>query len=158
MAVFSREARATRARKQNGSTAPFSHGQMIRHLNISHNSPYLPPKILHNLGISFLQGITAVPREIKNNAYAKCWRANKVHYGRWACGVYTHTFGYFSLTRHPHYLRAWNVQATRVLPPMLAIFLVPKAMALVPTGQKFKNSYKNIFCIFVQTKCTFVTT
>ena len=39
-------------------------------LYISHNAPYLPPKILHNLCFSFLLGITAVPREIENNAYA----------------------------------------------------------------------------------------
>ena len=44
----------------------------IRHFHISHNAPYLRPpathpQILHNL--SFLLGITAVPREIKNNAY-----------------------------------------------------------------------------------------
>ena len=28
---------------------------------------------------SFLLGITAVPRKIENNAYAKFWGANKVH-------------------------------------------------------------------------------
>ena len=39
-----------------------------------------PPKILLNLCFSFLLGITAVPREIENNAYAKFWGANKVHY------------------------------------------------------------------------------
>ena len=32
----------------------------IRHLHISHNAPYLPPKILHNLCFSCLLGITAV--------------------------------------------------------------------------------------------------
>ena len=53
----------------------------------SHNAPYLPPKILHNLCFSFLLGITAVPREIENNAYAKFWGANKVHCGRCASGV-----------------------------------------------------------------------
>ena len=54
----------------------------IRHLHISHNAPYLPPKILHNLRVSFLLGITAVPREIENNAYVTFWGANEVHYGR----------------------------------------------------------------------------
>ena len=39
-----------------------------------------PPKILLNLCFSFLLGITAVPREIENKAYAKFWGANKVHY------------------------------------------------------------------------------
>ena len=57
-----------------------------------------PPKFLHNLCFSFLLGITAVPREIENNAYAIFllgggWGggegegANKVHYGRCASGV-----------------------------------------------------------------------
>ena len=41
------------------------------HFHIFHNAPYLPHKILHNLCFSFLLGITAVPREIENNAYAK---------------------------------------------------------------------------------------
>ena len=53
----------------------------IRHLHISHNGPYLPPKILHNLCFSFLLGITAVPREIENNTYTNLWGANKMHYG-----------------------------------------------------------------------------
>ena len=52
----------------------------LRHLHICHYSPYLPPKILHNLFFfSFLLGITAVPRETENNAYAKFSGANKVH-------------------------------------------------------------------------------
>ena len=49
----------------------------IRHLHICHNAPYLHPpppphthtQIMHNL--SFHLGITAVPREIKNNAFKK---------------------------------------------------------------------------------------
>ena len=45
----------------------------ISHLHISHSASYLPPKILHNFCFLFLLGITAVPREIKNNAYAKFW-------------------------------------------------------------------------------------
>ena len=43
---------------------------------------------LHNLCFSFLLGITAVPREIENNAYAKFWRANEVHYGKCGSGVH----------------------------------------------------------------------
>ena len=31
----------------------------------SHDAPYLPSKILHNLCFSFLLGVTAVPREIE---------------------------------------------------------------------------------------------
>ena len=37
---------------------------------------------------SFLLGITADPREIENNAYAKFRGTYKVHYGRCASGVY----------------------------------------------------------------------
>ena len=59
----------------------------IRHLHISHNAPYLPHKILHNLCFSFLLGITAAPREIENNACAEFWGANKVHCGRCPSGV-----------------------------------------------------------------------
>ena len=46
------------------------------------------PKILHNLCFSLLLGITAALREIENNAYAKFWGANKVHYGRYAIGEF----------------------------------------------------------------------
>ena len=46
-----------------------------------------PEKILHNLCFSFLLGITAVPREIENSAYAKFLRANKVHFGK--CGSFS---------------------------------------------------------------------
>ena len=49
------------------------HLPKIRHLHISHNAPYFPAKILHNLCFSFLLGITTVPREIENNANAKFW-------------------------------------------------------------------------------------
>ena len=49
----------------------FSSNFHIRHFHISHNAPYLPPQILHNLCFSFLLGITAVLREIEINAYAK---------------------------------------------------------------------------------------
>ena len=69
----------------------------IRDLQISHNAPYLPPKILHNLCFSFLLGITAVPREIENYAYAKFWGANKVHYGRCASGVQLTFLGIFQM-------------------------------------------------------------
>ena len=50
--------------------------------------PPPPTQMLHNLCISFLLCITAVPRETEHNAYAKCLLgvggANKVHYGK--CG------------------------------------------------------------------------
>ena len=48
--------------------------EVKRHFHISYNAFSLPPpQILHNLCFSFLPGITAVPREIENNAYAKFW-------------------------------------------------------------------------------------
>ena len=56
----------------------------IMHL-ICPNPPF-PTQILHTLCFSFLLGITAVPREIENYAYAKFLEANKVHYGRCASG------------------------------------------------------------------------
>ena len=55
-----------------------------RNLHIPHNAPYLSPKILHKLCFSFLLAITAVPKEIENNAYAKFWGVNQVHFGRCA--------------------------------------------------------------------------
>ena len=58
----------------------------IRHLHIPHNAHYLTPKISHSLCFSFLLDITAVPREIENNAYARFWGANKVYYGGCASG------------------------------------------------------------------------
>ena len=39
------------------------------------------PKILHNLCSSFLLGITVVPREIEDNAYALGGGATKVYLG-----------------------------------------------------------------------------
>ena len=45
----------------------------VRLANMPLNAPSLSPKILQNLCFSFLLGITAVPGEIENNAYAKFW-------------------------------------------------------------------------------------
>ena len=42
----------------------------------------LDHKTFHNLSFIFLVGITDVPMEIKDNAYAKVWGVNKVYYGR----------------------------------------------------------------------------
>ena len=60
-----------------------------RNLHIPHNAPYLSPKILHKLCFSFLLAITAVPKEIENNAYAKFWGVNQVHFGRCASDVWS---------------------------------------------------------------------
>ena len=57
------------------------------------------PQILHNLCFSFLLAITAVPREIESNAYAKFLRANKVHYGRCASGLWPRKEGLNGVTR-----------------------------------------------------------
>ena len=56
---------------------PFS----IHHFYTSHNAPYLPPKVLHNLYYC------SRPKRNENNAYAKSWGANKVHYGKCGSGV-----------------------------------------------------------------------
>ena len=47
---------------------------------------FLLPQILRNLCFSFLLGIIAVPREIENNANAKFYGGNKVHFGRCTSG------------------------------------------------------------------------
>ena len=67
---------------------------------LSYPHPHPPPKKkkLHNLCFSFLLGITAVPRGIENNAYAKFGGgegggANKVHYGICASGVFSQETG-----------------------------------------------------------------
>mgnify|MGYP000603929121 CR=1 FL=1 len=60
----------------------------IRLVHISHNAPYLPTKILHNLCFSFLRGIKAVPREIESKGYANFGGAKKVHYGECGSGEY----------------------------------------------------------------------
>ena len=41
-----------------------------------------PQKILHKHCFQFILGLTIVPREIENNAYAKLLGVNKVHYGQ----------------------------------------------------------------------------
>ena len=71
----------------------------IRHLHISHNAPYLPPKIFHKLCFSFLLSITAVPREMENNMLnAKLLGTDKVHYGRCASGQYLSRMHWSELT------------------------------------------------------------
>ena len=59
----------------------------IRHLHISHNTPCLPPKILHKHWFQFLLGRLKHQGELKNKGYAKFWgEANKVYCGRCANG------------------------------------------------------------------------
>ena len=47
----------------------------------SHNTPLLPPKILHDHCLQVLLGHEDVLREIKNNAYANFWGVKEVYYG-----------------------------------------------------------------------------
>ena len=44
------------------------------------------PKSLHKHCFQILLGLTMVPRENKNKAYAKFWRANKEYYGIFESG------------------------------------------------------------------------
>ena len=46
-----------------------------------HNTLFLSPQILHKHCFQFLLGLTMVPRENKNNAYAKFWGTSKEYYG-----------------------------------------------------------------------------
>jgi len=55
----------------------YHHHDNIHHFHIPHNTPCLPPKNVHNLCFPFPLGITVVPRETEDNAYAKFWGANK---------------------------------------------------------------------------------
>ena len=55
---------------------------------ISHNAPYLPPKFCISIVFNFFLGRLYYPGEMKNQGYAKVWGANKVHYGRYASGVW----------------------------------------------------------------------
>ena len=45
----------------------------IRLLHISHNAPYLSPKILHKHCFQFLLGRLQYPQERKNEDNAICW-------------------------------------------------------------------------------------
>ena len=56
----------------------------ILHFHISHNTPYMPPKILHKHRFKFLLGR---PGEMKNKGYAKFAGANNVHYRKCGSGV-----------------------------------------------------------------------
>ena len=42
---------------------------ILYHLHLSHNAPYLPPKLCITF-VNFFLGIMAIPREIKEKAYA----------------------------------------------------------------------------------------
>ena len=59
-----------RQKLSRGGNAGTSFG-VFRHLDIYHNTPCLPPQILHNLCFYFPLGMTKALREIKGTAYAK---------------------------------------------------------------------------------------
>ena len=68
-----------------------SNADLIRHFYISHNTPCLPSQIFVTFVFLFLRGISAVPREFEDNAYANFGGTNKVYYGRCTNGEYSKT-------------------------------------------------------------------
>ena len=58
-----------------------SYVQTIAHFEKYHNTLCLSPQILHKHCFQFLLGLTMVPRENKNNAYAKFGGTNNKYYG-----------------------------------------------------------------------------
>ena len=52
----------------------------ILHFHLDDNARCLSPKALHSHWFKLLLGITVVPKEIKDNTYAKFRGGNKVHY------------------------------------------------------------------------------
>jgi len=61
----------------------------IGHFQKYHNTLCLSSQILHRRCLHFLLGLTMVPRENKDNAYAKFWRKNKEYYGIFESGPLT---------------------------------------------------------------------
>ena len=59
----------------------------IGHFEKYHNTLCLSPHILHKHCFQFLLGLTMVPRENKNNAYAKFGWINKEYYGIFQSGL-----------------------------------------------------------------------
>ena len=65
----------------------------IRHMQFSHNAPYLPPNISHNLVFHFSCVLQSSQEKLKtmlrqNSGGGGGGGANKVHYGRCASGVW----------------------------------------------------------------------
>ena len=58
-----------------------------RHFHISHNTPYLPPKILHNLFFFISPGYYSCPKRNWKQCLCKILGANKLHYGNFESGV-----------------------------------------------------------------------
>ena len=47
----------------------------------SHNTPLLPPKLLHSHCLQFPLGHENVTREVEDNAYANFWGIKEMYYG-----------------------------------------------------------------------------
>ena len=60
----------------------------IGHFGKYHNTFCLSPQILHKHCFPFLLGLTMVPRENKNNPYAKFGETNKEYYGIFRSGLF----------------------------------------------------------------------
>ena len=59
----------------------------IGHFGKYHNTLCLSPQLLHKHCFEFLVGLSMVPRENKNNAYAKFEGTNKEYYGIFQGGL-----------------------------------------------------------------------
>ena len=71
-----------------------SQNKQICHLHISHDTPCLPPNILHSLCFFFFISpgkLQSSQEKLEDNTFAKFWGANMVYYGRWANGKHGFT-------------------------------------------------------------------
>ena len=66
--------------------------QVISHFPKYRNTLCLSPQILHNYCFQFLLGLAVVPRENKDNAYAKFGGTNKEYYGMFRNGLFRFSF------------------------------------------------------------------
>ena len=73
----------------------------IGHFGKYHNILCLYPQILHKHCFQFLLGITMVPRENKNNVYAKFGGTNKEYYGIFRSGLLHGFFSPFPRLENP---------------------------------------------------------
>ena len=70
------------------ASSPGTFWDSIGHFRKYHNILCLSPQILHKHCFQFLLGLTMIPRENKNNAYAKFGVTNKEYYGILRNGLY----------------------------------------------------------------------
>ena len=88
------------------SICQFKHSNYsaIGHFGKYHNTLCLSPQILHKHCVTFLLGLTMVPRENKNNAYAKFGGTNKEYYGIFRSGLFNRSIWRFkhSVRRFKH--------------------------------------------------------